>query len=177
MQSSQAIFSRLTKIGVFVMAGLERTVGFLLVLVFLAVVPSVNGKPRSSCVEDTVSEQSLPPSFPSVRVWKVIARPTPSAIRGTVHRVDVSALRGTMTLQDLTAQLMVSVRVCALARRQPAQCTQPTVVLVSYPDPPPLHFLYTDVIGVRISSVRCVELRSPMNTDLVEHLYVCVTHR
>ena len=84
--------------------------GLLLLLVFLAVVPSVNGKPRSSCVEDTVSEQSLPLSFPSVRVSKAIARPTPSAIRGTVHRVDVSALRGTMTLQELTAQLMVSVQ-------------------------------------------------------------------
>ena len=98
------------------MAGVERTVGFLLFLAVLAVVPSVNGKPRSSCVEDTVSEQSLPPSFPSVHVSKAIARPTPSAIRGTVHRVDASALRGTMTLQDLTAQLMVSVQHCFAQR-------------------------------------------------------------
>ena len=103
------------------MAGLERTVGFLLVLVFLAVVPSVNGKPRSSCIEDTVSsEQSLPPSFPSVRVSKAIARPTPSAIRGTVHWVDASALRGTMTLQDLAAQLMVSVQY--FAQRAASMC-------------------------------------------------------
>ena len=98
------------------MAGVERTGRFLLFLAVSAVVPSVNGKSRSSCVEDTVGEQSLFLSFPSVRVWKAIARPTPSAIRGTVHWVDASALRGTTTLQDLTAQLMVSVQHCFAQR-------------------------------------------------------------
>ena len=101
---------------------------FLLVLAVLAVIPSVNGKPRSSCVEDTVSEQSLPPSFPSVRVSKAIARPTPSAIRGTVHRVDASALRGTMTLQDRTAQLMVSVRHSLLNALRPYVCACASVL-------------------------------------------------